>query len=403
MYVMISYSYLPDLTTDKAIMNQYTKQFAACSYVSMVLYTAIVVGVTAALGLMSNNDEGDEQQEQDQIDNEVATARLAQSVSFALCMIGLPVAWGCLFGKRPPLRILTEQDQQLSLCWLGLIQLRNTIREIWNRHLRLKWFYISIMFSDPAIMALTILAITFLTDTLQFNAQQNGTAMLIMMLAAVPGAYLGAWITKRTNHNAVLSSMVALTILIVTTILVAVFLDGPGKQTITYILAVGWGLGTGQKWASDRMVLLLVLPPGQNAELMGIYTFFRQVLSWLPPLVFTILNEEGVQQRYGMATLIVYFVLSFLACIQILRSKPDMGIVDASNGVDILEEGQENDYTEDVERGTVLKSKQEHFRSESPVRQREEVGDADEEKEVKTVVENDMCILIFGDQNGFCP
>mmetsp|Transcript_4091 Transcript_4091/g.7270 ORF Transcript_4091/g.7270 Transcript_4091/m.7270 type:complete len:153 (+) Transcript_4091:115-573(+) len=143
--------------------------------------------------------------------------------------------------------------------------------------------------------------------------------------------------------------------------------------------------------------------PGQNAELMGIYTFFRQVLSWLPPLVFTILNEEGVQQRYGMATLIVYFVLSFLACIQILRSKPDMGIVDASNGVDILEEGQENDYTEDVERGTVLKSKQEHFRSESPVRQREEVGDADEEKEVKTVVENDMCILIFGDQNGFCP
>mmetsp|Transcript_28647 Transcript_28647/g.47697 ORF Transcript_28647/g.47697 Transcript_28647/m.47697 type:complete len:261 (-) Transcript_28647:938-1720(-) len=260
MYVMISYSYLPDLTTDKAIMNQYTKQFAACSYASMVLYTAIIVGVTAALGLMSNNDEGDEQQEQDQIDNEVATARLAQSVSFALCMIGLPVAWGCLFGKRPPLRILTEQDQQLSLCWLGLIQLRNTIREIWNRHLRLKWFYISVMFSDPAIMALTILAITFLTDTLQFNAQQNGTAMLIMMIAAVPGAYLGACITKRTNHNAVLSSMVALTILIVTTVLVAVFLDGPGKQTITYILAVGWGLGTGQKWASDRMVLLLVLP-----------------------------------------------------------------------------------------------------------------------------------------------
>jgi len=128
---------------------------------------------------------------------------------------------------------------------------------------------------------------------------------------------------------------------------------------------------------------------------MGIYTFFRQVLSWLPPLVFTILNEEGVQQRYGMATLIVYFVLSFLACIQILRSKPDVGIADASNGVDIPEEeGQENDCTEDVERGTVLtvKSKQEHFRSASPVRQRAEDGDDDEEKEevknVKTVVES---------------
>jgi hypothetical protein len=84
------------------------------------------------------------------------------------------------------------------------------------------------------------------------------------------------------------------------------------------------------------MVLLLVLPPDQNAELMGIYIFFRQVLSWLPPLVFTILNERGVEQRYGILTLTIYFVLSFLSCIQILRSKPDVRIADdeqnGSNG-----------------------------------------------------------------------
>ena len=102
------------------------------------------------------------------------------------------------------------------------------------------------------------------------------------------------------------------------------FLD----DTFIDLIAVGWGLGTGQKWASDRMVLLLVLPPDQNAELMGIYVFFRQVLSWLPPLVFTILNERGVEQRYGILTLTIYFVLSFLACIQILRSKPDVRIAD---------------------------------------------------------------------------
>ena len=36
--------------------------------------------------------------------------------------------------------------------------------------------------------------------------------------------------------------------------------------------------------------------------------------------MFTILNERDVEQRFGMATLIIYFALSFLACIAILLS-----------------------------------------------------------------------------------
>jgi MFS-type transporter involved in bile tolerance (Atg22 family) len=333
-YTMISYSYLPDLTTSKPVMNSYTKQFAASSYISMVIYTAVVVGITASLGYMGDDDEDHQQQ----IDNEVATARLAQSISFTLCSIGLFVSWGYLFRKRPPLRTVPPNT---SLCWMGVRQLRQTVRSICTRHQRLKWFYVSIMFSDPAIMALTILAITFYTDTLQFSASENGIVMLLMMISAVPGAYIGSFITTRANQNAVISSIVGLVILILSTILVAVLLDGPDKGTLSYIIAIGWGFGTGQKWASDRMVLLLVLPPDQNAELMGIYVFFRQILSWLPPLVFTILNEQGIEQRYGILTLTIYFVLSLLSCIQILRAEPD--VVRVANTVTNDVEGESND------------------------------------------------------------
>jgi hypothetical protein len=55
-----------------------------------------------------------------------------------------------------------------------------------------------------------------------------------------------------------------------------------------------------------------IIPEGQDAELMGIFLFAGQCLSWIPPLVFTAINEAGVSQRIGVASLDVYFFLSFL-------------------------------------------------------------------------------------------
>lgn len=166
---MITYSYLPDLTTNETIMNEYTRAFAALSYLSMVLYMGAVIGSKAAMGYLDKGaNEGT-------LEDEKATARLAQSISFTLCTVGFSIAWGILFKKREPLRQLPEGE---SILKSGFQQLRRTIREIHQRHLRLKWFYISVMFCDPAIMALTVLSITFLTDQLHFTAQENGTAML---------------------------------------------------------------------------------------------------------------------------------------------------------------------------------------------------------------------------------
>jgi MFS-type transporter involved in bile tolerance (Atg22 family) len=187
---------------------------------------AVIVGTTAALGYMNDDDDGEgDGTTTKAVDNEIATARFAQSISFTVCLIGLSIVWGVLFKKRSPLRQIPSNT---SLCGMGVRQILRTVRKINNQHLRLKWFYVSIMFSDPALMALTILAITFYTDTLQFSGQQNGAAMLIMMIAAIPGAYLGSFITTKTNQNAVISSMIGLGILIVSTVLVVFLLDEPG-------------------------------------------------------------------------------------------------------------------------------------------------------------------------------
>jgi hypothetical protein len=44
---------------------------------------------------------------------------------------------------------------------------------------------------------------------------------------------------------------------------------------------------------------------------MGTYICACQMLSWLPPLVFSIMNEAGVSMRIGLFVLTFYFMISF--------------------------------------------------------------------------------------------
>ena len=42
---------------------------------------------------------------------------------------------------------------------------------------------------------------------------------------------------------------------------------------------------------------------------MGFFLFSSQVLAWLPPLIFAAMNEAGVDQRIGIATLPIYLII----------------------------------------------------------------------------------------------
>ena len=128
----------------------------------------------------------------------------------------------------------------------------------------------------------------FLTVILDFSGSQNRILTSIMLIASIPGGFLSSWWTQR--FNPVRSFMMAVTIWIINTALVAGILEGPDQELLAYLFAIGWGIGIGWKWTCDRMLFAAILPPGQNAEFSGAFVFFRQCLTWLPPLVFNIMN-----------------------------------------------------------------------------------------------------------------
>jgi MFS-type transporter involved in bile tolerance (Atg22 family) len=296
---MLLYAYLPELTDNEQQLNKFTRRFTVLSFGSTVLYLAGIIGGAAALGYSSDKSS---------LDDEIGTARLAQSVSFAINSLLLSIAWGRLFQQRPCARTLPPGK---SIWIAGFRQVYNTIIKVYRNYPALKWFFVAVCFCDAATHALTVLAITYMTDLLEFSGAENGTAILIMLISSIPGGLLSGYCSAR--FNPIKSSMMAVTLLMINTALVSIFLKGPDQATGAYILAVPWGIGTGAKWTSDRMLFARIVPGGQNTELSGCYGFSRQVLTWLPPLVFTLLNESDVSLRWALISLDIFFLLGFLS------------------------------------------------------------------------------------------
>jgi MFS-type transporter involved in bile tolerance (Atg22 family) len=290
---MLTYAYLPELTSDEQVLNKYSSNFTVVQFGSMVVYLMGVAGVSAVAGLA---------------DDEVATARIGQAVSFVVASVALSYAWS-LFLPRPTTRDLPEGQ---SFWTAGFIQVWHTSIRIYKHYKALKWFYVSVAFADAAVYSLATIAITYLTDQLQFTALENGIAILAMLVGSVPGGVLAGWCTARF-HNPIWTSIASVTILAINTLVVGIVLREPGQQMATYLLAAGWGIGTGGKWTADRLLSSPIIPAGQDAELMGLYLFAGQVITWVPPLLFTGMNEAGVSQRIGIISLDVFFCVSIIA------------------------------------------------------------------------------------------
>lgn len=69
--------------------------------------------------------------------------------------------------------------------------------------------------------------------------------------------------------------------------------------------------------AIERYLAITIIPKNKDAELMGAYLFFGQILAWLPPLVFTALNEANVSIRISMLSLLIFWFISVI-CLQIM-------------------------------------------------------------------------------------
>ena len=87
-------------------------------------------------------------------------------------------------------------------------------------------------------------------------------------------------------------------------------LRGPDQQTFTYIFAVLWGLFIGWYYAADTLLFALVLPSGNESEFAGFNQYVSKIVAWLPPLVFGLMFDNGINMSYAGMHLNVYLLLA---------------------------------------------------------------------------------------------
>jgi len=141
-------------------------------------------------------------------------------------------------------------------------------------------------------------------EVLHTSAIENGYSFIETLLFASVGAKLGSLVTAKTNP--IISMQASLFTFALVTIVGGLVLSGPDRKPFLYLFGPLWGLVIGWEFTAQNTFFALSLPKGQEAEFSGFYSYCSVILSWLPPLIFSVVNEAGVRMQYALMTLAIF-------------------------------------------------------------------------------------------------
>ncbi|MBT3886571.1 MAG: MFS transporter, partial [Rhodospirillaceae bacterium] len=182
----------------------------------------------------------------------------------------------------------------------GIRQLIATLRQV-RRHgdiarfLLARLFYndgLVTLFAVGGIYAKTTFGMTT-AEVLQFGVAINVTAGM----GAAAFAWIDDWIgSKRT----ILISLAGL-IVVAAGVLSA-------ETTLAFLIwGSALGIFVGPVQAASRSMMAHLAPQGLETEMFGLFAFSGKATAFIGPLVFAAVTALTASQRWGMATILVFF------------------------------------------------------------------------------------------------
>jgi UMF1 family MFS transporter len=291
--MLATFAYLPEVARcvpNHSVMNHFTKWFVFLNFSAQCCFLIAVIAVSFGFGL-----------------DYVRTGQFSQ-ILCTICLV-IFLGWGWkLNPHRPAVRKLPK-DRKSIVCE-AFLQNWRTLKLINRQYNKgLKWFLLATAFAEAGATSLLPIAVTFLQSELHLDALQIGTVFLLSLFASLPGTFLGAKVTALTDPNRSLKLNLA-TFGIVTA--VGAFVLVEERTYLAYVWGLLWGVCFGWFYPAKNLFFSLCVPSGMEAELTGLFIYANLILVWLPPLIFSVLVEVGVEQRWGMLSLLVFEVLGIL-------------------------------------------------------------------------------------------
>jgi MFS-type transporter involved in bile tolerance (Atg22 family) len=170
---------------------------------------------------------------------------------------------------------------------------------------------ISLLWSpESGAGAVFSIAVTFVTVYLEMSAQQVAYITLILLASNIPGSLVAKWACQRSNP--LFSYRAGLLSFAGSIAAASAVLTGPERRNLAYLFASLWGMTLGWMYPSQRVLFCTLIPKKQETELMGLFVFCGNLIGWLPPLIFTIMNEQNVDMRWGLSIYAFFSALAFV-------------------------------------------------------------------------------------------
>mmetsp|Transcript_16589 Transcript_16589/g.23063 ORF Transcript_16589/g.23063 Transcript_16589/m.23063 type:complete len:559 (-) Transcript_16589:780-2456(-) len=295
-HIYTIFAYLPDLSYYEEDISHYTSRFNIRQFFSQAVYVAIVVLISQIRDVQNN------------VESAILTAKDATGIAGAFAFIFMGYAWTFLFRKR---HALQDVDDGANVFTTGFKSVSNTTKKIWKRYRALKFLMCALLFSPEAGAGVILsVAVTFMTSFLDLTPQQIGFTSLCMLSCNIPGSMISKFMCSKLNP--LQSYRIGLFFFSIVTALTPVILSGPDSKNGIFGFACLWGICFGWVYPSQRVLFCTMIPKGQEFEYMGMFAFYGQILGWLIPTIFTILNENDVSMRWSVSITSYFLFISFI-------------------------------------------------------------------------------------------
>mmetsp|Transcript_56556 Transcript_56556/g.85511 ORF Transcript_56556/g.85511 Transcript_56556/m.85511 type:complete len:519 (-) Transcript_56556:41-1597(-) len=295
-HYLLAMSYLPDVVrydVDEKTMNTFTSYFLQIQFGGELVYVFIITVASILFSLPS-----------------VRTGQLGQLICTLWLLSSLIPGWR----RLPKMEGRHTEREHKNVLRAGFAQNYKTVVQIYRKSKTLWVFFTTITLCEAGTTALLPIAVTFLTRVLKYNAIQIGAAFFIALLAAMPGTAMSAYFAKKYNPAKALKIMLVLGSMVTLGAVVALREE---RAYLGYVWAALWGITIGWYWSGEQLLFSVVLPEGQEAELTGFFVYCTIILSWICPLIYSLMVEAGVPEHWGLMPLVVFKVLGFFSLLRL--------------------------------------------------------------------------------------
>jgi UMF1 family MFS transporter len=218
---------------------------------------------------------------------------------------------------------------------IGFKQLRKTLSEVNHFPETLKFLLAYFLYNDgiQTVIAIsaTFAAAPLLQGGLELEQQTLTAVILMIQFVAFGGALLWGRLAKWIGaKRAIIASLI-----IWSGVVIYAYGGLQGESVVLqfFILGMFIALVMGGSQAISRSLFAQMIPNGKEAEFYSFYEISERGTSWIGPLIFGLANQLFGSLRYGILSLIFFFIagLIILPFVQVDKAIADAKKYDAAH------------------------------------------------------------------------